>query len=164
MVRCVTSHTHTHTHTHTQALLVLIKVGSVRYIGAGALEAAPHPVTGGSFIGLSEFALLPPHPQPALTNTLQVVGSERQLGRRRRHGAQEAGQQCIDHSGKHVDGNQRALFVQSIVTSLLRLTRLPGSHCWTFAALPCNHRQGAGTPLVNKPPTTSMTSGGLIEW
>lgn len=67
----------------------------------------PHPVTGGSFVRLSEFPLLSPRPESGFTHSLQVVGSEGQLGRRRRHGPEETRQQCIENSREHVDGDSR---------------------------------------------------------
>lgn len=60
------------------------------------------PVTGGSFVRLSKFPLLAPCPESGFADSLQVVGSERQLGRRRRHGPEETRQQCIENSGEHL--------------------------------------------------------------
>lgn len=65
--------------------------------------ALTHPVTGCSFVRLSKFSLLSPRPESGFTDSLQIVGSEGQLGRRRRHGPEETRQQCIENSRKHVD-------------------------------------------------------------
>lgn len=63
----------------------------------------PHPVTRGSFVRLSKFPLLSPRPESGFTDSLQIVGSEGQFGRRRRHGPEETRQQCIENSREHVD-------------------------------------------------------------
>lgn len=64
------------------------------------------PVARRGLARLSKFPLLSPRPEPSLANPLQVVCSEGQLGRRRRHGAQETRQQCIEDTGEHVDRNR----------------------------------------------------------
>lgn len=56
---------------------------------------------------MSEFPLLSPRPESGFTDSLQVVGSEGQLGRRRRHGPEETRQQCIENSREHVDDGGR---------------------------------------------------------
>lgn len=63
------------------------------------------PVTGGSFVRLSEFPLFSPCPESGFTDTLQVVGSQRQFGRGRRHGPEETRQQCIENSREHGSGD-----------------------------------------------------------
>lgn len=66
-----------------------------------------HPVTGGSFVRLSKFPLLSPRPESGFADSLQVVGSEGQFGRRRRHGPEETRQQRIENTREHVDEDSR---------------------------------------------------------
>lgn len=78
---------------------------TVLIIKASLTAAMPHPVTGGSFVRLSEFPLFSPCPESGFTDTLQVVGSQRQFGRGRRHGPEETRQQCIENSREHGSGD-----------------------------------------------------------
>lgn len=71
---------------------------------ASLTAAMPHPVAGGSFVRLSKFPLLSPRPESGFTDTLQVVGSEGQFGRGRRHSSEETRQQCIENSREHDGG------------------------------------------------------------
>ncbi|MEQ2300911.1 hypothetical protein AMECASPLE_030657 [Ameca splendens] len=80
-----------------------------------------HPVTGCGFIRMSEFPLLAPRPESGFTDSLQIVGSEGQFGRRRRHGSEETRQQCIENSREHgsdgYDDSRGTLFFSPSLTT-----------------------------------------------
>lgn len=89
-----------------------------------------HPITGGSFVHLPKSPLLAPRPEPRLAHSLQVVRSQGQLGRRRRHGREETRQQCIENSGEHLEGGQLRYIMGYSIFPPLGLHRSKAALMW----------------------------------
>lgn len=67
------------------------------------VDGGTHPLTGGgALVGMDEVPpRFSPAPQPGLTHSLQVVRTQGQFSRGRRHSAEKARQQRVEQAGEH---------------------------------------------------------------